>query len=126
MKNELLALGEYAAAGLYEEPNRSLFYRKALGIRRFYETCELAKYNGEYLYPSGSIVQKMDIIPDYYNGLSFETSAFTEKAPQLSKKMIGEFCVYRSTVPVEHTVAGNMYTHSVPNYERILKESICI
>ena len=29
-------MGEYGAAGMYEEPERSLFYRKALGIRRFY------------------------------------------------------------------------------------------
>ena len=39
-------IGEYGGAGMYEEPHRSLFYRKALGIRRFYENCELGVYNG--------------------------------------------------------------------------------
>ena len=38
-----LSLKEYGAAGMYKEPNRSLFYRKALGIRMFYENCELYK-----------------------------------------------------------------------------------
>ena len=49
IREEFLRLGEYAAAGLYEEPERGLFYRKALGLRRFYENCELAVYSGEHL-----------------------------------------------------------------------------
>ena len=34
LAKKFLALGEFAAAGMYEETNRSLFYRKALGIIR--------------------------------------------------------------------------------------------
>ncbi|MBR2634798.1 MAG: hypothetical protein IKD31_04385 [Clostridia bacterium] len=124
IKDEFSKLGEYAASGLYEEPDRSLFYRKALGIRRFYENCELAVYGGECLYPSGVIAQKMSIAPKYLSGLNFEARSLNEKAPALAKKLNEEFCVYRSTVPTEHTVAGNMYTHSIPNYERILKEGL--
>jgi len=124
MRNELLALGEYAAAGLYEEPDRSLFYRKALGLRRFYEECALAEYNGEQLYPSGEIKQKMAVAPDYLSGLTFDSSRFKEKAPNAAKAIKEEFCVYRSSVPVEHAVSGNMWTHSMPNYERILKEGL--
>ena len=37
-------IGEYAASGAFEEPERSLFYRKALGIRRYYENCSLFPY----------------------------------------------------------------------------------
>ena len=124
IKDEFSKLGEYAASGLYEEPDRSLFYRKALGIRRFYENCELAVYGGECLYPSGVIAQKMSIAPEYLSGLNFKARSFNEKAPALAKKLNEEFCVYRSTVPTEHTVAGNMFTHSMPNYERILKEGL--
>lgn len=124
LKDDFLRLGEYAASGLYEEPDRSLFYRKALGIRRFYENCELAVYSGEYLYPSGVIAQKISVVPEYLNGLTFTSMSFNEKAPVLAKKLNEEFCVYRSTVPIEHTVAGNMFTHSMPNYERILKEGL--
>ncbi len=122
LKDEFLKLGEYAAAGLYEEPDRSLFYRKALGLRRFYENCELAVYGGEYLYPSGVTAQKMSVVPEYMRGLACISGSLYEKAPSLDKKFNEEFCAYNSTVPSEHTVAGNMYTHSIPYYERILKE----
>jgi hypothetical protein len=33
LKDDFLRLGESAASGLYEEPDRSLFYRKSLGLR---------------------------------------------------------------------------------------------
>ena len=124
LKDDFLKLGEYAAAGLYEEPDRSLFFRKALGLRRFYENRELFVYHGETLYPSGVITQKMSVAPDYLQGLSFQSNELNEKAPHLSQKLKDEFCIYSSTVPKEHTVAGNMYTHSIPHYERILKEGL--
>ena len=124
MKNEFLRLGEYAAAGLYEEPDRSLFYRKALGLRRYYEHCELAPYRGEFLYPSGPDVQKMRITPHYLTGLNFHAWGFDALAPRLAQKMKEEFCAYRSTVPATHSVAGNMYTHSIPNYPRILAQGL--
>ena len=124
LKDDFLRLGEYAASGLYEEPDRSLFYRKSLGLRRFYENCELAVYRGESLYPSGVIAQKMNVVPEYLRGLTFLSKSLNEKAPILAEKLKEEFCVYHSTVPTEHTVAGNMFTHSMPNYERILKEGL--
>ena len=124
MKNEFLALGEYAAAGLYEEPNRSLFYRKALALRRFYENCELQEYCGKPLYPSGVISQKMSVVPNYMTGLTFNSYHLNELAPHLSQKLKEEFCIYHSSVPTEHTVAGNMWTHSMPHYERILREGL--
>ena len=124
LKDDFLKLGEYAASGLYEEPDRSLFYRKSLGLRRFYENCELAVYRGESLYPSGVIAQKMNVVPEYLRGLTFLSKSLNEKAPILAEKLKEEFCVYHSTVPKEHTVAGNMFTHSMPNYERILKEGL--
>ena len=124
LKDDFLRLGEFAASGLYEEPDRSLFYRKSLGLRRFYENCELAVYRGESLYPSGVIAQKMNVVPEYLRGLTFLSKSLNEKAPILAEKLKEEFCVYHSTVPNEHTVAGNMFTHSMPNYERILKEGL--
>lgn len=122
IREEFLAAGEYAAAGLYEEPSRGLFYRKALGIRRYYENCELAQYRGEYLYPSGVVRQKMSVVPEYMNGLNFD--ALRGTMPHLWDEVRSEFRLYRSSVPAEHTIAGNMYTHAMPNYMRILKEGL--
>lgn len=117
-------IGEYGAAGMYEEPHKSLFYRKALGIRRFYENCELGVYNGEFLYPSGVAATKMDIYPHYISGMTIRYDAVSKKDRELAEIYSSEFCKYCSSVPTEHTVAGNMYTHSMPNYERILKEGL--
>ena len=125
LRDDFLAIGEYAAAGYYEEEQRSLFYRKSLALRRFFEKCELAPYNGEKLYPCGVIPQKMRIVPDTFWGVRY----FPEKAaldlPSLSSRAEADFCPGEySSVPPEHTVAGNMYTHSMPNYERVLKEGL--
>jgi len=115
--NRLLELDEFGAAGLYEEPNRSLFYRKALGLRRYYENCKLPIYNGEMLYPSG-----VHISPSYMDGLAVDFGKIESTNPEITNKIRNEFCLFSSSVPVDHTVAGNMYIHSLPNYERILKE----
>lgn len=117
-------IGEYGAAGMYEEPNRSLFYRKSLGIRRFYENCELPIYNGEYLYPSGVVNTSMCIKPHYLNGMNIDYGKIAAKNKAAAETFIADFGKYKSTVPCEHTVAGNMWTHSMPNYERILKEGL--
>ncbi len=115
-------IGEYAAAGMYEERSRSLFYRKSLGIRRFYENRELASYNGEYLYPSGIIPNKMSVYPQYNAGLNIDYDELCKKDKELADLVVSEFSAFKTSVPYEHSVGGNMYTHSIPNYERILKE----
>ena len=124
MREKLLALGEYAAAALYEEADRSLFYRKALALRRYYEYCELYEWNNTPLYPSGTVKQKMRVIPNFFHGLTFFDSKLREEDPDAWNKIYGEFMRYHSSVPIEHTVAGNMYTHSMPNYERIAREGL--
>ena len=122
ISERFISLGEYGGAGMYEEPERSLFYRKSLGIRRFYENCKLAAYNGELLYPSGIVPNDMSIFPHYFRGMPMNRNAMIEKDKELAGIYEADFDRYRSTVPWEYGVAGNMYTHSMPNYERVLKE----
>ena len=115
---KLLALGEFSGAGLFEEPDRSLFYRKALGLRRYYEHCEIPAYHGEYLFPSGHVVS-----PHYMDdiGVNWERlDAADKETADLVRQSMG--VRYYSSVPIEHTVTGNMYNHSMPNYERIINE----
>lgn len=117
-------IGEYAAAGAFEEPERSLFYRKALGLRRYFESCELYEYKNKPLYPSGVKENKLMIYPYYFNGLEVNAALINDGNRELAEKYRNTFCRYASTVPWEHSVAGNMYCHSMPNYGRIIREGL--
>ena len=75
---KLLELNEYNAAGLFEEPDRGLFYRKALGLKRFYENCNLTKYNGELLYPSGETA-----MPNHQTSMAVDFWRLDEKDKEL-------------------------------------------
>ena len=105
------------AEALFEQPEKSLFFRKALGLRRYYENCSLPKYNGERLYPSGQVGT-----PSYLDGIAVGLRQLAAQNSELAEKVKNDFFRYSSSVPGEHTVAGSMYTHSIPNYERIIKE----
>ncbi len=121
---EFRKLGEYAAAGLFENEERGLFYRKALGLCRYYENCALPEYTGKKLYPSGIVNETMSLRPHYLSGFRLFSDDLRQKAPELLKKYNEVFSRFRTSVPYEHSVAGNMYTHSIPNYPRFLKEGL--
>jgi len=117
------ALGEYMAAGMYEEENRSLFYRKSLGIRRYYENRPLSRYNGELLYPSG-VDEKNVIISPHFMNINYDREKLMIKDRELAVVFERDFFKYKSSVPKEHCVSGDMYTHSMPNYARIAKDGL--
>ena len=119
--NAFLNAGEFAAAGLFEQPERSLFYRKALGIRRYFENYPLQPYEGRPLYPSGPIDRSNTIIWDFMGGFSVYAPNESKLDPELIKTYRQDFGKYQSFVPFEHTVTGNMAAHSIPHYERILQ-----
>ena len=122
--NDFEKIGGPVAAGLYAEPERSLFYRKALGLRRYYENCSLAPYHGEALYPSGKWEGTGPIVPFYIYGLAVDDSAIARQSPEAAARLRMDFDQYHTSVPPEHAVAGNMFTHSIPHYERILQEGL--
>lgn len=124
LSERIQILGEWAISGMYEEPERSLFYRKALGLRRYYENCNLAEYHGEQLYPSGRLPDSVIARPWYMNGITVNLKELGARDKELAEEVEKEFFCYHSTVPKEHTVAGDMYTHSMPYYERILREGL--
>ena len=119
-----LDAGEYAAAGLFEEPCRSLFYRKALGIRRYFENYPLQPYEGNPLYPSGPIDRSTTIIWEFMSGFSVYAPNISKLDPELIEVYQKDFCRYHSFVPFAHTVTGNMAAHSIPHYERIAQEGL--
>ena len=119
-----LDAGEYAAAGLFEEPDHSLFYRKSLGIRRYFENYPLQPYEGRPLYPSGPIPRSCAICWDFMAGFSVYAPNSHKLDPELLDAFRQDFDRYHSFVPFEHTVTGNMSAHSIPHYERIAQEGL--
>lgn len=52
---QLIAVGEYFAAGFLEEPDASIARRISRGYKRFYENCPMSYEEGSMLFPSGPI-----------------------------------------------------------------------
>ncbi len=119
IRKKLEELEEYSAAGLYEDPDRSLFYRKSVGLRRFFEKWPMPEYHGELLYPCGDADRQF-----YPYNLAIRFENIHRAYPEIEKKISEEFLSHRSIVPSEHAIGGNMYIHSMPNYERVLKEGL--
>lgn len=116
-----LKMGEFYAAGLYEAPERSLFFRKSLALRRYLEQTALPDYHGENLYPSGPLPVTMMVQPHFmYVDVDWKRLGQADQA--LNDQLTADFFRYQPTVPAEHRVAGCMCTHCIPNYERILRE----
>ena len=94
---EFKRIGEYAASGAYEEQGRSLFYRKSLMIRRYYENCKLYPYNKKPLYPSGTTGQTMRIVPHYLSGYTINRGGVNdEKVKELFSRFDCDFGKYGS------------------------------
>lgn len=110
-------------AEYYRVSERGKFYRKSLALRKYFETLPLAKYTGRLLYPSGTRPEHDYIILNYLDGFWFDLNSIGKKSPHLAE-YVRENPVsnFKSTIPKEHTIAGNMFTHSMPNYERICAE----
>jgi len=119
-----LEAGEPAAAGLYEQPQRSLFYRKALGIRRYWETCPLQPYVGKPLYPSGQIDISKAIVPSFMSGLTLYGANSHKLDPELISLFQQDFQQYHHFIPPEHAFVGAMSAHSIPHYERFAREGL--
>jgi len=99
IEEKLKNLGEYFAAGLYEEPERSLFYRKSLGIRRYYETASVPGYNGELLYPSGMATIGIDFMSNMIINCDLE-----KEDKELSDLIKNEF----STIPRQYPLSTQL------------------
>lgn len=119
---KFIEIGEFAAAGVFEKPEAGLFLRKSLGIRRYYENCKLYKYEGKPLYPSGILKEDMIITPHYLQGFSVDYGRRTAENEELIKIFQNDILKNTTKVPSEHSVAGAMYCHSIPNYGRIIRE----
>ena len=114
-------IGEPMAAGLFEDEKASDFERFSRALRRFWEYTVPAEYDGGPLYPCGVRItnamgafshHSISLICDY-NYVSSKSAEAGEILKTYPTPFIGEY--------VEGHGGGG-YTHSIPHYERVLKE----
>lgn len=124
--NLLFSVDEPFAAGLLENSEKSEFYRMCLGFRRYFEHIELPKWQGEALYPVGRRKSlSLAVRPDKSAVCIIDKERLSQKIPAAVTALDKlEFTKFRSMVPPLHAVGGNLYTHSMPNYKRIIKEGL--
>ncbi len=124
MQKRFEAIGEFYAAGLFEEPDRPYFIRFSRALRRYFEQYRLPPYNGQPLYPYGSKSQGLSVNPDYSFTVGVNWKRLQETDEAAAEALNNVLSCYRSQLPPEHVVGGNMYTHSHPNFRRIIREGL--
>lgn len=120
-------IGEYYAAGLFELPEAGVETRYANALKHFWEMAELPAYDGGRLYPCGEhpyhAQKDLAFYPHYCNTYEVKWDRLKEKSAEGYEAIRAE--VGKVTgFPTPHTVGGAGWTHSFPNYKRILTEGL--
>ena len=136
----LSRIGEHFAAGYFEEPEASPVLRWSRAVRRRFENRTPGVYDGGLLYPCGGnhppagVCENRIVVPSYSFTWSLDENALAAAIGEadeetqatleaLRDSMRGEYV--RLCFPTSpHTVGGNGYTHSVPNYGRVIREGL--
>ena len=112
-------ISEPYAAGLFEEPDRSFFYRHCLGYARYFEHLAPAVYEtGERLYPCGTkFFQDFAVAPQFALTYDIDWDKLREKgADESAVSALKDF------YEISHHPQG--WTHGAPNFRRIVKEGL--
>jgi len=130
----LLKFGEIFAAGLFEDRNASQYVRFARAIKRHLEHAE-PECTDTRLYPARdknpwSLISEQKISCNY--SYSLGGGGLEEYLPQCDdseKKILEDIIKELKTIrdipiPTEFRIGGSGYTHSIINYERVLKEGL--
>lgn len=121
-------LGEPFAAGLFEFPEASPMVRYANALKRYWQEAELPGYDGGRLYPCGVSSYMYDtsicVRPHYANTLQINRGGLRKKDPQALSLALEEYNRVIGFADSPHTVGGMGWTHSFPNYARVLSEGL--
>ncbi len=123
---QLMAAGEYYAAGLFEYPQRSTFYRYSNAFRRHFENAAITPYAGGKLFPNGLCTYfscDCAVFPHYSYSFIVDEEKLARRAPFAEKAVRVENARLPNLL-CPHTVGGSGYTHSFLNYPRILAEGL--
>lgn len=133
----LLSLGEAFAAGYFEMPEAPPMRRWARAVRRRFEHRAIPAYEGTRLYPTGPHTQARENVllsPSYsftwsYNAAEAQKCIATAEGRTRETLLAMDRAMVELQKPLDcihtvHTVGGRGYTHSIPNYGRVLREGL--
>ena len=122
------SINEPFAAGLFELEGDSPIPRYSNALKRFWEYAKLPPYQGGMLYPTGKCIFHFDssvaVQPHYANTTQINFPLLRKKDADACKLMEAEFELVVKFNDSPHTVGGMGWTHSFPNYARILSEGL--
>jgi len=126
----LRASGEYFAAELLRNADRSPLYRYSCAVSEYLKHAALTPYDGGKLYPCGKSIYAnrenaaIAVKPEYSYTVRFDLDAIRSRIPEAYDALHHELCGLVAPIQTPHTVGGAGYTHSFINYRRILKEGL--
>lgn len=122
------SIGEPFAAGLFELEGASPMVRHANALKRFFEQGMLPPYLGGQLYPAGKCMFTFDgdlaVKPHYANTMAINGRLLKRKSVRAFELIKAEDDLVVKFHDSPHTVGGMGWTHSFPNYSRVLNEGL--
>jgi formate C-acetyltransferase len=136
--NILRDMREFFASGFFEMPNESPIRRWSRAVRRRFENRSLHEYKGNLLYPSGSASTGEEdhiLSPSYSYTYGYSEWALNDRISKCNdeserqtlesmREHMRDFESRLNAIRGPHTVGGGGYTHSVPNYGRVIREGL--
>ncbi len=138
MQEFLAEAGEVFGAGLFEERNASWARRFGRALRRYLDAAPLPAADGTICYyPSGAVamwrtIPEQAIQFHYSAGIAIDFALLERKLttardrePVVVDQLFQELrSVARQAIPGRFSVGGNAYTHSIPDFETLVKSGI--
>ena len=138
------AMGEFFAAGFFENENAAYLERNVRRLVRTLENVPLLPYEGGKLYPSGAgnlwnPENRLLVCFDYSFGMRLDADRLRQKAAELLHgqnadqrfrgnqllKATEELAFLReSDIPPQFALGGRGWTHGVVHYERLIREGL--
>lgn len=126
LSEKLRNAGEFYAAGLFESPERSIFYRYCCAFAGHFEHAAMSPYAGGKLYPCGRTIYRSSgcaVRPSFSYSIEADYAHLARLVPEAEVPVRCEFA--KTPIPRHpHTIGGDGYTHSFINYKRILAEGL--
>ncbi len=117
--------GEHLAAGYMARPDEPPVVRFALGLASLFEHVALPEWSGEALYPcSGSLYSGGQAVEWHYSScLLYDPGRLRAKQAATDDQAVRDALEAVHLALADYPRVGG-YTHSIPNYRRILAEGL--